>query len=51
VTLSQTDLALLTGLSRESVSRVVRTLTSIGRLERERRGRYVVRSQLRLVAQ
>jgi CRP/FNR family transcriptional regulator, cyclic AMP receptor protein len=48
-TITQEDLAGLAGTSRESANRAVRALAERGRVEVERRSRYVVRSQLRLV--
>ena len=48
-TLTQDDLAGLAATSRETANRAVRRLLRDGRLEMERRGRYVVRQQLRLV--
>ena len=47
--LTQEDLAGLAATSRETVNRALRGLVRHGRLEVERRGRYVVRHQLRLV--
>jgi CRP-like cAMP-binding protein len=47
--LTQDDLAGLAATSRETANRTVRRLRREGRLEIERRGRYVVRQQLRLV--
>jgi CRP/FNR family cyclic AMP-dependent transcriptional regulator len=49
ITLRQDDLAALAGTSRETANRAVRRLTERGRIRVERRGRYVVRSPLRLV--
>jgi CRP/FNR family cyclic AMP-dependent transcriptional regulator len=49
VVLTQDDLAALAATSRETVNRTLRRLAREGRVERERRGRYVVRQQLRLV--
>jgi CRP/FNR family cyclic AMP-dependent transcriptional regulator len=47
--LTQEDLAALAGTSRESANRALRGLMARGRVDVERRGRYIVRSQLRLV--
>ncbi|MEX0984047.1 MAG: Crp/Fnr family transcriptional regulator [Actinomycetota bacterium] len=47
--ITQDDLAGLAATSRETANRAVRRLLRDGRLEMERRGRYVVRQQLRLV--
>jgi CRP-like cAMP-binding protein len=49
VVLMQEDVAALAGTSRETVSRTVRRLVREGRLEVGRRGRWIVRRQLRLV--
>jgi CRP/FNR family cyclic AMP-dependent transcriptional regulator len=49
LTLTQEDLAGLAGTSRESANRAVRAMIATGLLERPARGRYVLRSQLRLV--
>jgi len=49
ITITQDDLASLAATSRETVNRTVRRLVNEGRLEVRRRGRYVVRQQLRLV--
>jgi CRP/FNR family transcriptional regulator, cyclic AMP receptor protein len=49
ITLRQDDLASLAGTSRETANRAVRRLTERGRVHVERRGRYVVRTPLRLV--
>jgi CRP/FNR family transcriptional regulator, cyclic AMP receptor protein len=48
--LTQDDLASLAGTTRESANRAIRRLIDRGRIGVERPGRYVVRSQLRLVA-
>jgi CRP/FNR family transcriptional regulator len=47
--LTQDDLASLAGTTRESANRAIRGLVERGRIDVERQGRYVVRSQLRLV--
>jgi len=47
--LRQDDLAALAGTCRETATRAVHAMTAEGRLERIRRGRYVVRSGLRSV--
>ena len=47
--LTHEDLAALTGSSRESASRAVRTLERAGRLSTIRRSRYLVRSSLEIV--
>jgi len=47
--LTQEDVASLAATSRETVSRAIHQLVRDGRIEVERRGRYLVRSQLRLV--
>jgi CRP/FNR family transcriptional regulator, cyclic AMP receptor protein len=49
ITLRQEDLAALAGTSRETANRAVRRLIERGRVQVERRGRYVVRSPLRLL--
>jgi CRP-like cAMP-binding protein len=49
IVLTQDDLAAMTATTRETVNRVLRRLIREGRVEVERRGRYVVRHQLRLV--
>lgn len=49
-TLTHDEIAAMVGTSRESVSRAVHRLLDEGRIEVPRRGRYVVRDQLRLVA-
>jgi CRP/FNR family transcriptional regulator, cyclic AMP receptor protein len=49
ITLRQDDLASLAGTSRETANRAIRRLTERGRIQVERRGRYVVRSPMRLV--
>jgi CRP/FNR family cyclic AMP-dependent transcriptional regulator len=49
ITLRQDDLASLVGTSRETANRAVRRLTQRGRIQVERRGRYVVRTPMRLV--
>ncbi len=46
---SQEDLAAMTASTRESVNRAIGRLVDQGRLQVLRRGRYLVRSQLRLV--
>ena len=47
--LTQDDLASMVGASRESANRAIRSLVERGSVEVHGRGRYVVRSQLRLV--
>lgn len=47
--LTQEDLAAFAGTTRETANRAVRTLVARGRLSVERRGRYVVRTPLRVV--
>jgi len=49
ITLRQEDLAALAGTSRETANRALRRLIEGGRIQMERRGRYVVRSPLRLL--
>jgi CRP/FNR family transcriptional regulator, cyclic AMP receptor protein len=49
ITLRQDDLAALAGTSRETANRAIRRLTERGRIHVERRGRYVVRTTMRLV--
>jgi CRP/FNR family transcriptional regulator, cyclic AMP receptor protein len=49
IRLTQEDLAALAGTTRESANRAVRGLIERGRVDVERRGRYVVRPPLRLV--
>jgi CRP/FNR family transcriptional regulator, cyclic AMP receptor protein len=49
ITLRQDDLASLAGTSRETANRAIRRLTERGRIHVERRGRYVVRTPVRLV--
>jgi CRP/FNR family cyclic AMP-dependent transcriptional regulator len=49
ITLRQDDLASLAGTSRETANRAIRRLTERGRIYVERRGRYVVRTPMRLV--
>ena len=49
ITLRQEDLAALAGTSRETANRALRRLIARGRVQVERRGRYVVRSPLRLL--
>jgi len=50
VRLTQDELASMVGATRESVNRAVRALVARGSIEVRGRGRYVVRAQLRLVA-
>jgi CRP/FNR family cyclic AMP-dependent transcriptional regulator len=50
VRLTQDELASMVGATRESVNRAVRALVARGSLDVRGRGRYVVRAQLRLVA-
>jgi CRP-like cAMP-binding protein len=49
IQLTQGELGLMTGISRERVNRALRRLRAMGALSVEKRGRYVVRSPLRLV--
>lgn len=49
IRLTQGEIGLMTGVSRERVNRAIRLLEAKGLLTTERRGRYVVRSQLTLV--
>jgi CRP/FNR family transcriptional regulator, cyclic AMP receptor protein len=49
ITLRQDDLASLAGTSRETANRAIHRLIERGRIQVERRGRYVVRSAVRLV--
>jgi CRP/FNR family cyclic AMP-dependent transcriptional regulator len=49
IILRQDDLASLAGTSRETANRAIRRLIERGRIRVERRGRYVVRSPVRLV--
>ena len=49
ITLRQDDLASLAGTSRETANRAIRRLIERGRVQVERRGRYVVRTPMRLV--
>ena len=49
IALTQEDLASLAGTARETVNRALRALMERGRVDVERRGRYVVASQMRLV--
>lgn len=49
VRLTQDDLAGLAGTTRETANRAIRALTARGRLTVARRGRYVVRTPLRVV--
>jgi CRP-like cAMP-binding protein len=48
--LTQDDLAALAGTTRESVSRTMGALTRDGRIRVAGRGRYVIRSDLRVIA-
>ena len=50
VRLTQDELASMVGATRESVNRAVRGLVARGSIDVRGRGRYVVRTQLRLVA-
>jgi CRP/FNR family transcriptional regulator, cyclic AMP receptor protein len=50
VRLTQDDLASMVGATRETANRALARLLARGAIERQSRGRYVVRSQLRLVA-
>jgi CRP/FNR family transcriptional regulator, cyclic AMP receptor protein len=49
VRLTQDDLASMVGATRETANRALGRLLATGAIERQGRGRYVVRSQLRLV--
>ena len=49
IRLTQSEIGLMTGVSRERVNRAIRQLEARGLVTAERRGRYVVRSQLTLV--
>jgi CRP/FNR family transcriptional regulator, cyclic AMP receptor protein len=49
ITLRQDELAALAATSRETANRAIRRLIERGRIGRERRGRYVVRTPVRLV--
>jgi CRP-like cAMP-binding protein len=49
IRLTQDDLASMVGATRETTNRALQTLFARGVLDRQGRGRYVVRSQLRLV--
>jgi CRP/FNR family cyclic AMP-dependent transcriptional regulator len=49
VRLTQDDIAAMVGASRESANRAIRRLIARGALEVQSRGRYVVRTQLRLM--
>src|SRR3954454_17289039 len=49
IRLTQDDLASMVGATRETTNRALQTLFAHGVLDRQGRGRYVVRSQLRLV--
>jgi CRP-like cAMP-binding protein len=49
IALRQDELASLAATSRESANRAIRRLTERGRIGLERRGRYVVRTPIRLV--
>jgi CRP-like cAMP-binding protein len=49
IRLIQDDLASMVGATRETTNRALQTLFARGVLDRQGRGRYVVRSQLRLV--
>src|SRR5262245_26629237 len=51
IRLTQEDLASMVGATRETTNRALQTLFARGALERQGRGRYVVRSQLRLVTE
>jgi len=51
VRLTQDDLASMVGATRETTNRALQTLFSRGVVDRQGRGRYVVRSQLRLVTE
>jgi CRP/FNR family transcriptional regulator, cyclic AMP receptor protein len=50
IRLTQDDLASMVGATRETANRALGRLISRGVIERQGRGRYVIRSQLRLVA-
>ena len=49
IVITQDDLASMVGATRESANRAIRTLLDRGSIELRGRGRYVVRTQLRLV--
>jgi CRP/FNR family transcriptional regulator, cyclic AMP receptor protein len=49
--ITQDDLASMVGATRETTNRALQTLFACGVLDRQGRGRYVVRSQLRLVTE
>jgi CRP/FNR family transcriptional regulator, cyclic AMP receptor protein len=49
ITLRQDELASLAGTSRETANRALRRLVDRGRIQVERRGRYVVRAPIRMV--
>jgi CRP/FNR family transcriptional regulator, cyclic AMP receptor protein len=49
IRLTQEDLAALAGTTRESANRALRGLVERGRIDVERRGRYIVRSHVRLL--
>ena len=49
IRLTQSEIGLMTRVSRERVNRAIRQLEARGLVTAERRGRYVVRSQLTLV--
>jgi CRP/FNR family transcriptional regulator, cyclic AMP receptor protein len=51
IRLTQDDLASMVGATRETTNRALQTLFARGVLDRQGRGRYVVRSQLRLVTE
>jgi CRP-like cAMP-binding protein len=51
IRLTQDDLASMVGATRETTNRAVQTLFARGVLDRQGRGRYVVRSQLGLVTE
>jgi CRP-like cAMP-binding protein len=51
IRLTQDDLASMVGATRETTNRALQTLFARGVLDRLGRGRYVVRSQLRLVTE
>jgi CRP/FNR family transcriptional regulator, cyclic AMP receptor protein len=51
IRITQDDLASMVGATRETTNRALQTLFARGVLDRQGRGRYVVRSQLRLVTE
>ena len=49
ITLRQDEIACMSATSRESANRAIGRLVELGRIGLERRGRYVVRTPIRLV--